>query len=86
MAPDALVASRLNKSDGGKNMKLMRNTQCMQSVSQLDPLTSEIRTTMEMGLQFMQNGAGQQKGLKTILTERGLWDRNYNLQDVIPTI
>lgn len=60
-APDALVASRLNLTDGGKNIKsIMRD-------GWFSNENGEIVT------QSFRNVKGEQKGLKTILQERYLW-------------
>jgi hypothetical protein len=67
MAPDALVASRLNLSDGGKSVPLMHDTAY--------PASFQVghRRVHRMISQAMQFPDGLQKGIKAILTERGLW-------------
>lgn len=62
MAPDALVASRLNKSDGGKNVPLLR-----------DGWYHDIHG--DKIIQRMQTADGKQKGVERILLERGLWPK-----------
>jgi len=57
--PDGLDASLLPLKDGGKNAPMMRNT-------------TYFRRGIECQ-QLMQNSLGEQKGLKSILTERALW-------------
>jgi hypothetical protein len=60
-APDALVASRLNLTDGGKNIKsIMRDGWFLNE-------NGDIVT------QSFRNAKGEQKGLKIILQERYLW-------------
>ncbi len=60
---DGLDAYALNKSDGGKNVHLQRDT-------------------VWNGLPFkMQTDAGVQKGVKTILTERGAWVDGMSLEE-----
>ena len=56
-APDGLDANLLNLSDGGKNTKLTRPGWYMSQNAD--------------GSVTMQTAAGIQKGLKTILVERG---------------
>mmetsp|Transcript_10357 Transcript_10357/g.9985 ORF Transcript_10357/g.9985 Transcript_10357/m.9985 type:complete len:253 (+) Transcript_10357:318-1076(+) len=56
--PDALWAKNLNQSDGGKKVKNLRDTTWKGS-------DGEIHT------QKMQGADGKQKGIKTILIERG---------------
>ena len=65
-APDALVASRLNLSDGGKNVPKLRNTKWT-DVNQV------------VHDQVMQLPDGTQKGVKRILMERNKWDDTYTL-------
>jgi hypothetical protein len=72
MAPDALVAPRLNLSDGGKNMVNPRNT------TFVDPNTGEVRQQL-MQLPPDANGMVKQKGVRTILQERGIWDNKLLL-------
>jgi hypothetical protein len=60
MAPDALVASRLNLSDGGKNVPKLR----------AGWFTDEHGQRTEHA---MQTPDGKRKGTRTILKERGLW-------------
>ena len=61
-APDGLDATLLNLSDGGKNTKLTRSG--WYHLKQPDGTTVRVE-------QPMQTAAGIQKGLKTILTDRG---------------
>jgi hypothetical protein len=61
---DALVSSRLNLSDGGANVPILRDTTY---TSPLDPNVQIV--------QKMQTEDGIQKGIKTILTERGLFQQ-----------
>lgn len=68
MAPDALVANRLNLSDGGKNVKLQRDGWYMVDGVKVN--------------HALQTIDGVQKGLKTILVERQLWpDSGLTLAD-----
>ncbi len=60
MADDALRASKLNLGDGGKNTPLLRNGWF-------------VNQSGERVEQVMQREDGVQKGLRTILLERGLW-------------
>ena len=66
-APDALCASNLNLSDGGKNARLMRNTYYF------DPQGARVE-------QASQTAAGVQKGVRTYLVERGKWAVGMNLE------
>ena len=61
-APDGLDANLLNLSDGGKNTKLTRPGWYMSQNA--DGSVTRVE-------QPMQTAAGIQKGLKTILVERG---------------
>jgi hypothetical protein len=54
-APDALYVKNINLSDGGKAVKMLRNT------------------VWNDRPHLMQTAAGKQKGVKTILEERGLY-------------
>jgi hypothetical protein len=67
MAHDALVANRLNLSDGGKNVKLMRSGWYM-------------GPNGERCVQPMQIN-GKQKGVRTILAERGLMAAGTQLKE-----
>ena len=68
-APNALDATALPLRDGGKNSRRMRDTKIM-----VERLNSSDRSyTLEEKVQKMQNEAGEQKGIKTILIERRLW-------------
>ena len=59
--PDALIASRLNLTDGGKNIKsIMRDGWFLDENG-------------EHFAQSFRNDRGVQKGLRTILQERNLW-------------
>ena len=71
IAPDALRASRLNLSNGGKRVELMRpgwfykdGINVQQDMQFIDPAVSTVRV---------------QKGLKAILMERQLWNGSLNL-------
>jgi hypothetical protein len=63
--PTGLDASLI--PHGGKNVPKMRNT----SYISIDGVQTQ---------QTMQTLEGKAKGIQTILTERGLWKRNMNLQ------
>lgn len=60
-APDALVASKLNVKDGGVNLKTIMRDGWF------------INEHGERVSQSFKTAKGQQKGLKTILEERGFW-------------
>jgi hypothetical protein len=60
MAPDALVATRLNLNDGGKNLSLMHKGW----------IFNESGEKVE---HLLQTENGVQKGLRSILLERQLW-------------
>lgn len=66
-APDALVVSRLNLSDGGKNIKSIMRDGWFRNENG-DVVTQSFR-----------NAKGQQKGLKTILQERHLWSDGLSM-------
>lgn len=57
--PNGLDASLLNKRDGGKNVPKMRDT--------------EYERDGQVYQQLMQTAGGIQKGLQTVLQERGKW-------------
>lgn len=67
-APDALRARNLNKSDGGKNVPLLR-----------PGWYTKDGNTIVQSMQVDNNGLLRQKGIQRILQERGLWDRNMQL-------
>ena len=68
-APNALDATVLPLKNGGKNTRRMRDTKFM-----VERFNSSDRSyTFEERVQKMQNEAGEQKGIKTILIERHLW-------------
>jgi transposase len=69
MKDDALLASSLNKTDGGKNTPKLRNTQFIHNI------------THELVLQNMQTEEGLQKGVNNILIERGLWVHGMKLDE-----
>ena len=63
-APDALIASRLNKSDGGKNVPFLRPGWFMKD-----------GVRIQQCMQFSDsNGKSIQKGTRSILLERDLWE------------
>lgn len=68
LPPDALRASSLNLSDGGKSVHKQRSGWFANS--------DGIRLC-----QVMQRPDGIQKGIRTILMERGLWSPNLRLND-----
>ncbi len=70
MAPDALVATRLNKSDGGKNVPLLRD-------GWFKDATGEIQ------IQKMQFEDGKPKGIETILREREVSNLIFNVKVVV---
>ena len=63
----ALSPDALNLSDGGVNTKLQRSGWFINE--------SGVKI-----IQQMQNPAGVQKGVRSILMERGLWDRTLSLK------
>ena len=68
MAADALVANRLNLKDGGKNVSQLRNGWFNDSAG----------IVVE---QTMVSASGKQKGIRSILQERGLFDPGMKLDD-----
>jgi hypothetical protein len=67
-APDALIASRLNLNDGGKNVRPMRTGWF-------------IGPNGEIIDQEMVTADGSVKGLRSILSERNLWKPNMKKED-----
>jgi hypothetical protein len=67
MAKDALIASRLNLKEGGKNVLLMRSGW-------------NLNTNGERIVQEMMSAEGKQKGIRSILTERGSFGRRMQLK------
>ena len=68
VAPDALVATKLNLGDGGKNISLTRSGWFF------DERGEKVE-------QRMQTSDGIQKGLKTILIERNLWGARMSIKE-----
>ena len=66
LPPDALRASALNLSDGGKNVRPQRNGWFVKDGERMP--------------QAMQRIDGVQKGVRSILQERGLWAPTLSLQ------
>jgi hypothetical protein len=67
MAPDALLASRLNLSDGGVNVVRLRNGWFVKN---------DVVVEQEMQYECTNNqrvSVRKQKGVRRILIERGLW-------------
>lgn len=69
-APDGLDSSRLNLKDGSEKVKLQRDT-CFMRIKN-DGTTERVE-------QRMQDSQGRQKGIKTILSERGLFKNDEGL-------
>jgi hypothetical protein len=67
MAPDALVASKLNLTDGGKHVSLMRSGWYYDG---------DVKV-----VHSLQTHEGVQKGIRTILRERNLWNPSMNLKE-----
>ena len=68
MAPDALVASKLNLGDGGRNVSQLRNGWF-------------IDESGEKVEHCLQTSDGVQKGIRTILQERNLWVPTMNAKE-----
>ncbi|CEG48686.1 uncharacterized protein PHALS_06496, partial [Plasmopara halstedii] len=73
MAPDALVATKLNLSDGGKHVSSMRSGWF------IDDRGAKVE-------QCMQTEDGVQKGLRTILMERNLWNPGMSAKEARETL
>jgi hypothetical protein len=69
-APDALRASQLSKSDGGKNVPLFRPGWFIED---------GVRVAQTMQVEI--NAQLKQKGIQRILQERGLWNNSMQLED-----
>ena len=75
MAPDALCVSRMNLSDGGKNIDSLPKMRHGYHMG----------TNQDMNLKIIKNAGlkisikNQRKGVKRVLTERNLWRENLRL-------
>ena len=78
--PTGLDATLLNMNDGGKNVPKNIRDGWYYKLEERDRDSSFIGPLRyEKVIQKMQHDSGEAKGLKTVLTERGLWDARMKL-------
>ena len=73
VAPDALVASKLNLGDGGRNVSQLRNGWFIDESGE------------KVG-HCLQTSDGVQKGIPTVLQERSLWVPTMNAKEARETL